>query len=148
MDRTGTKTYQHPALLVIALQRAVEKEGFDVIFDKVKNEKYARAIVLDTYKYDLPFAFMWRERINQSDTSTTVQLLFNTLREKGNWFLYNQNLTRVFTQGLSVFNNHGGLSVCVHDHNKTDILAMLEELKPMKTRIINSIWTNSNTGPL
>lgn len=148
MDWPGTKIPQKPTLLFITLQRAVEKEGFDTVLNKVENDHYKRLIRLEASSHLISYAFLWNERIDLSDKSPTAQLLLRALNRReigtGGWYTDQKYICEEQTR----FTSDGLLRSVVHDHRKNDILAMLEELKPLNTRIINSILTNSNTGPL
>jgi hypothetical protein len=138
-----------PSLLpFIALKRAVEKMGFDMISKWIKNcdcDGFRREVTTNIdIPQVVPYAFMWCEQINRSDTSPTAQFLFHELSEKGDW----HGATKIIRAEKTYFDSNGLLQSFAHDHRKNDILAMLEELKPMNTKTINSILTNNNIGHL
>jgi len=115
-----------PSLLFIALQRAVEQKGFGTILNKVKNNEYKRVIMTGISMYAIPYAFLWTEWINRSDTSSTAQLLSYRLREEGEWY----GTTKVIVEENTAFYSTGLFQTQIHDHRKDDILAMLEQLRP------------------
>ncbi len=118
---------KQPSLLRFALQRAIEKDGYDVVRRKVDQREYTHSMKPGSERYP----FFWSELIQRSDESNVAQHLWMTLASGP------ENSSGMVEEGVR-FNSDGRLYAIVFDHKKEYVLNLLKEIKKSHGSICES----------
>lgn len=120
---------KQPPLLWFALQRAINKQGYDDVYRTVKQSSYKHSFKSDSERYP----FFWSESIQESDQSSTAQGLWKMLDSVP------ENLGGIReVDTCNSFNREGRLYVIVFNSKKTYVLNLLEEIKKSHGSICES----------